>query len=107
MAISKKNTKKATEEKKQEVIQDNKIEVTRVKELENVIMFDVLINGVKIYGMSYREVEKKDGSGTFAAIDFPSRKGNDGKWYAHAWVKLSDRDVDTIERGIEALLQQE
>ena len=107
MAISKKNTKKATEEKKQEVIQDNKIEVTRVKELENVIMFDVLINGVKIYGMSYREVEKKDGSGTFAAIDFPSRKGNDGKGYAHAWVKLSDRDVDTIERGIEALLQQE
>ena len=107
MAISKKNTKKATEEKKQEVIQDNKIEVTRVKELENVIMFDALINGVKIYGMSYREVEKKDGSGTFAAIDFPSRKGNDGKWYAHAWVKLSDKDVDTIERGIEALLQQE
>ena len=107
MAISKKNTKKATEEKKQEVIQDNKIEVTRVKELENVIMFDALINGVKIYGMSYREVEKKDGSGTFAAIDFPSRKGNDGKWYAHAWVKLSDNDVDTIERGIEALLQQD
>ena len=107
MAISKKNTKKATEEKKQEVIQDNKIEVTRVKELENVIMFDALINGVKIYGMSYREVEKKDGSGTFAAIDFPSRKGNDGKWYAHAWVKLSDKDVDTIERGIEALLQQD
>lgn len=107
MAISKKNTKKATEEKKQEVIQDNKIEVTRVKELENVIMFDALINGVKIYGMSYREFEKKDGSGTFAAIDFPSRKGNDGRWYAHAWVKLSDKDVDTIERGIEALLQQE
>ena len=107
MAISKKNTKKATEEKKQEVIQDNKIEVTSAKELENVIMFDALINGVKIYGMSYREVEKKDGSGTFAAIDFPSRKGNDGKWYAHAWVKLSDKDVDVIERGIEALIQQE
>ena len=106
MAIKKKTETKVTKNQEQEQAVDHVIGVTRVKELENVIMFDALINGVKIYGMSYREVERKDGSGTFAAIDFPSRKGNDGKWYAHAWVKLSDKDVDAIERGIEAQLQQ-
>ena len=80
------------------------IEVKRAKELENVIMFDMEINGIMIYGCSYRELERKDGSGSFVKIGFPSRKGSDGNYYNHVYVKLSDDDIDAIEKGIEALI---
>ncbi len=53
MALS----KKKTEEK--EVI-NHEIEVTRAKELENVIMFDMKVNDVTIYGCSYRVLTRKD-----------------------------------------------
>ena len=75
--------KKVTEEKK---VSDHVIEVTRANELteKDVIMFDMKVNDVTIYGCSYRELERKDGSGSFAKIGFPSRKGSDDKWYSHA-----------------------
>ena len=96
--------KKVTEEKK---VSDHVIEVTRANELteKDVIMFDMKVNDVTIYGCSYRELERKDGSGSFAKIGFPSRKGSDDKWYSHAYVKLSDADIDAIEKGIEAVLK--
>lgn len=99
MAINKGKTK---EEKKQELI----IEVTRAKELKDkdVIMFDMVVNGVTIYGCSYKELQKHDGSGSFIKIGFPSRKGADDKYYNHCYVKLSDEDITNIERGIEAHL---
>ena len=98
MAIS----KKVTDEKKQAL----SIEVTRANEIKgkDVIMFDMVVNGVTIYGCSYREIERKDGSGSFASIGFPSRKGSDDKWYKHAYVKLEESDIDAIEKGIEAKL---
>lgn len=80
------------------------IEVKRAKELKNVIMFDMEINGIMIYGCSYRELERKDGSGSFVKIGFPSRKGSDDNYYNHVYVKLSDTDIDVIEKGIEALI---
>lgn len=97
--------KKVTEENKK--VQDHVIEVTRANELKdkNVIMFDMIVNGVTIYGCSYRELERKDGSGSFAKIGFPSRKGSDDKWYSHAYFKISDADIDAIEKGIEAVLK--
>lgn len=96
--------KKVTEEKK---VSDHVIEVTRANELteKDVIMFDMKVNDVTIYGCSYRELERKDGSGSFAKIGFPSRKGSDDKWYSHAYVKLSYADIDAIEKGIEAVLK--
>lgn len=99
MAITKKNTEKAAEKLQ--------IEVTRAKDLadKNVIMFDMVVNGVTIYGCSYREMQKKDGSGSFAKIGFPSRKGQDDKYYNHCYVKLTDDDITEIERGIEAKIQ--
>ena len=95
--------KKVTEDKK---VRDHAIEVTRATEIKgkDVIMFDMKVNDVTIYGCSYRELERKDGSGSFAKIGFPSRKGSDDKWYSHAFVKLSDADIDAIEKGIEAVL---
>lgn len=83
------------------------IEVTRAKDLidKNVIMFDMIVNGVTIYGCSYREMKYKDKEGTFAKVGFPSRKGPDDKYYNHCYVKLTDDDITEIERGIEAKIQ--
>lgn len=95
MSISKKSAEKSA---------NNDIKVTRAKDLDKVIMFDMEVNGVTIYGCSYKTLQKKDGSGDFAKVDFPSRKGSDDKWYHIAYVKLSDADIETIEKGIEALI---
>jgi len=103
MAIKKKTETKVTKNQEQEQAVDHAISVTRAKELENVIMFDMEINGIKVYGMNYKTMQRQDGT-EFAAIGWPSRKGNDGKWYTHCWCKLSDKDVESIEKGIEALI---
>lgn len=99
MAIKRNN--KAAEEAKQSF----QIEVTRAKELDNgTIMFDMIVNNINIYGCSYKTLSRKDGSGEFAKIGFPSRKGNDEKWYNHVYFKVTDAEVDVIEKGIEAVL---
>ena len=101
MAISTK--KKATENKQQEVV-DHEIKVTRAKQLDNVIMFDVIVNGVTIYGCSYRTLTRKDNGEEFGKIGFPSRKGSDDKYYCFAWFKISEKDQDEMEKQIEALI---
>ena len=95
MAIS----KKKTEEK--EVI-NHEIEVTRAKELENVIMFDMKVNDVTIYGCSYRMLTRKDTGEEFGKVGFPSKKSGDN-YYNHAFVKLSSADVENIEKQLEKL----
>ena len=98
MALKKKDAEKTA------TVATLEIEVTRAKELENVVMFDMIVNGVTVYGCSYKTFERKDGSGEFAKIDFPSRKGNDGKYYKHVYVKLTDKDVENIETQLNALI---
>lgn len=101
MAIKKNNA--AAKEAKQSF----QIEVTRAKELDNgTIMFDMKVNGIDIYGCSYRVLSRKDGSGEFAKIGFPSRKGDNDKWYNHCYFKVSDAEVDQIEKGIEAIINE-
>lgn len=95
MALS----KKKTEEK--EVI-NHEIEVTRAKELENVIMFDMKVNDVTIYGCSYRVLTRKDTGEEFGKVGFPSKKSGDN-YYNHAFVKLSAADVENIEKQLEKL----
>ena len=97
MAINRKSSAKAEEEK----VTLN-IVVKRAKDLEKVIMFDAEINGVMIYGMSYRTGTKNGRDWTL--VDFPSRKGNDGKYYHHCYAKLDTKDVENIEKQIEALI---
>lgn len=96
------NLKGKKEEKK---VESHEIQVTRTKLLENVIMFDMVVNGVTIYGCSYKTLHRKDNDEAFAAIGFPSRKGKDDKYYNHVYVKLSDEDIETIEKGIEAITE--
>lgn len=98
MALKKKDAEKTA------TVAALEIEVTRAKELENVVMFDMIVNGVTVYGCSYKTFERKDGSGEFVKIDFPSRKGNDGKYYKHVYVKLTDKDVENIETQLNALI---
>lgn len=75
----------------------NTIEVVRAKQFDNGIVFDMLVNGVTIYGCRLVEGKK----GTF--VSFPSKKGKDGKYYSHAYVKLSQEDTDFIIKLIEGM----
>ena len=75
----------------------NEIKVTRAHAHKDQLFFDMKVNGVKIYGCRLVEGSK----GTF--VSFPSRKGNDGKYYSYAFVSLSDEDTKNIIARIEAI----
>lgn len=62
------------------------------------IVFDIQVNGVKIYGMKY--IESKKGS----FISFPQYKGADGKYWSHAYFEITEEIQSDIEKQIEALL---
>ena len=93
--------------KEQENKQALDIKVTRAKDFSKdkttSITFDVVINGVTIYGCWYREGINKNKE-EYAMVSFPSHEGKDGKYYSHAYVKLSDDDVQNIAEQIEKLL---
>ena len=72
--------------------------VTRANQVNDTVFFDVVINGVTIYGC--KVIEGKNGD----FISFPSHKGKDGKYYNHAWVKLSDDDTAAIVKQVEEML---
>lgn len=88
---------------KKEAVVKHDIKVTRAKELENVIMFDMEVNGITIYGCSYRTLTRKDNGEEFAKIGFPSHKSGNN-WYNYVFFKITDEDIDVIEKGIEALI---
>ena len=66
------------------------------------IACDLEVNGVTIYGCAYRE-GVKDGK-DWRMITFPQKKGSDGNYYKHAFVKFSDADLDFIEAEIDKML---
>lgn len=104
MAI-KKNSKKEAETKE---VKQLEITVKRAKDFSDdektSIACDLEVNGVMIYNCWYREGKKKDGS-DYAMIAFPSRKDEKtDKYYNHAYVKLSDDDVENIAKQIEQLI---
>lgn len=96
-------------ENKAEQAQALTIEVLRAHDLTKDdqegcnIAVDLKINGVTIYGCFYREGKDKKGN-DYSMISFPSHKGNDGKYYNYAYVKLTDEDVEKISGDIEKLL---
>ena len=57
--------------------------------------FNLNINEVTIYGC--RVVESKTGD----FISFPQKKGNDGKYYNHAYIKLTEDEVKAIIAEVE------
>lgn len=73
-------------------------EVTRANQVGETVFFDMVVNGVTIYGCKVVEGSKGD------FISFPSHKGKDGKYYNHAWVKLSEEDTKKIIAQVEEAL---
>ena len=99
---SKANTKgsKAKERETIEVISYN---IKRAIECRNgAILFDLELNGVTIYGCSI-----VTGRNDNDFIGFPSRKGNDGKYYSIAWAPLSDEDTADIIEAVNQKLDDE
>lgn len=107
MAIKKSN-KEATENKQPGVPEIPQIKILKVKDFSKegepgcCIAFDMLCNGVTIYGCYYRE-SVKDGK-EWSMVTFPSKKADNGKYYNHCWIKLSDDDVEAIGKTIESML---
>ena len=98
-------SKKADAKKEQEKIVYN-IEVKRAKELENgTIMFDMVANGVTIYGCSYKVLTRKDNGQEFGKVGFPSRKSGD-KYYNEAYFYIDAETLEKIENGIQALIDE-
>ena len=97
MAIGKK--------KETEVAVDHDIEVVRATQFKTGnIGFDMIVNGVKIYGCIYMQGTSKKGN-EYAFVNFPQRKGDDGNYYNHVFVKLSEKDEETIEKALEAMVE--
>ena len=105
MAI-KKNSKKEAETRE---LKQLEITVKRAKDFSDdektSIAIDLEVNGVTIYNCWYREGKKKDGT-DYSMVAFPSREDpkNKGKYYNHAYVKLSEEDVENIASQIEQLI---
>lgn len=67
-------------------------EVTRAYEFKSGdITFDMIVNGVSIYGCFIRENKKGE-----KFIAFPSHKGSDGKYYSYAYFPIDDDLIDDI-----------
>lgn len=64
------------------------------------VAFDMIVNGVTIYGCFLTEGR----NGYF--VSFPSRKGNDGKYYNIAYFPVSEAILENIIGQIESLLEK-
>ena len=85
--------------KKKETESTLQIEVTRAKQFKDGgTVFDMVVKGVSIYGC--RIVEGKKGD----FVSFPAYKGSDGKYYSHAYVKLSDEDTELVVKQVEDMI---
>ncbi len=65
-----------------------------------IVMADVVINGLTVYGMKIL-ANKSTGE---AFLSWPSQKGQDGKYYSIVWAKLADSDQEKIITDIYAWL---
>ena len=87
--------------KKDQAAEAHKLTVERVHPFDDgSITFNLKVDGfVDIYGL--RIYDGKDGK---PFISFPARKGNDGKYWNHAYIKLSDDQVEEIAKQVEEKL---
>ena len=58
---------------------------------------------VRVSGCFYREGHTKKGD-EYALVSFPSQKSGD-TYYKHAYVRLSDEQIDEIAKQIEKVLE--
>lgn len=90
--------------KTKENTQGYDVKVTRAKEVqEGQVVFDMVVNGVTVYGCWYREGTSKKGE-PYQMVSFPSQKGSDGKYYNHCWFKIEDDVKANIIEQLEKLV---
>lgn len=91
---------KKKETTSREAIEVREFEVKNVNQYKDTVFFNLVINGVIIYGCRVVEGQKGD------FISFPSKKGNDGKYYNHAYAALSEKDAEKILAEVEKQLNE-
>lgn len=95
--------KGSTKNKNQDA-QTYDVKVTRAKETkEGQVVFDMVVNGITIYGCWYREGVDKKGN-EYQLISFPSHKGDNDKYYNYCWFKIEDDVKASIIEQIEKLV---
>lgn len=68
---------------------------------DGAISIDLTVNGVNLYGCTYRTCKGDPDRGFIA---FPSRKGSDGRWYNHCYFPQDDKLIADVEKQIDLLL---
>ena len=81
-----------------------KATVLKAKEVkEGRIVFDMEVNGIKIYGCWFTEYTNKKGEdGTI--VSFPSYKGSNGEYYNYTWFPISKELKEDIKTQLEKLV---
>ena len=87
--------------KQNQAAQAHKFVVDRVHQFDDgSITFNMTVDGyVQVYGC--RIYDGKDGK---PFISFPARKGNDGKFWNHVYMKLSEEQTEEIAKQVEEKL---
>lgn len=88
-----------------EVTQSYSVKVLRVKAMpksDHTFAFDMVVNGITIFGCFYRE-GVKDGK-EWSLISFPSRKADNGKYYNYVQFPISETLKGEIVKQMESLL---
>lgn len=84
--------------------QNYDVKVTRAKEVkEGQVVFDMIANGINIYGCWYREGKDRNGN-DYTMVSFPSQKADNGKYYNHCWFKIEDSLKDEIVAQLQKLV---
>lgn len=97
--------------KKNEEKKNHEINVTRARLFSgsngkpDAVVFDMVVNGVSLYGCRFVEGEKNGKPYKF--VSFPNYKGSDGKYYSHCWVSLTDEDTANIETALHKIIDCE
>lgn len=79
------------------------VKVLKVKAVkQGTYAFDMVVNGITIYGCWYREGIKNGKE--WSIISFPSHKGNNDKYYNHVFFPISDDLKSAIVKQMESLL---
>lgn len=100
---------KKTEEAKNNVNYDIKVEEVRRTKKDNILMVDLIVNGVWIKSCTLKEViVKEDGKvhkkgDTCYILQFPSEKSGD-KYYNRAWFPISNENITDICNQVQKLL---
>ena len=88
--------KPATTKKETTNLKLENFDVTRANMVGETVFFDLVINGITVYGCKVCEGKNGD------FISLPSRKGKDDKYYSIVYFRLSDEDqkiiLDTVEK---------